>query len=241
MKKKQFPIEILNALKDFVDLKDDKFEVVDPGNYLLKIIDKDPESDFYYIAEQYQNNNNVFKLLINYKPKSRFDVTPHRTWIEAKTLEKDFYSWLNILKEYDSIPSFFDDPILKSYEEEYFAEFEIIDEDADNSPFSSKQVLLLDAHLENIEKNIDQYKTEENEERIEEIKNDVSTLRQNLTRKDKSWVVENVVKIWAKITKEGPQLMKDFLSETKKEVIKQGVKGLLKGAKSIMDNPEIFS
>ncbi|MCD8415985.1 hypothetical protein LNI89_11300 [Tenacibaculum dicentrarchi] len=241
MRKKDIPITILKALKEFVNLKGNKFEIVNPENYLLKIEDKDKESDFHFIVEKFENQNGRFNLLLNFKPKSQNEITAHRTWIETKNLESSFHNWLSLLNEYDNLPSFFDDPILKSFEDEYYSEFEIIEENADREVFNSKQILLLDEHLDYIENRIDDFKNEENKNEIIEIKNDISELRKNLSKKTKTWVIKNLSKVWAKITKEGPVLMKEFLTESKKQLIKESVKGLIESAKLIIEqNPDIL-
>ena len=59
-KKKDLPLTILKSLEEFVTLKGEKFEVVNPDNHLLKIIDIDNDSNFSFIVEKYQKQNNVF-------------------------------------------------------------------------------------------------------------------------------------------------------------------------------------
>ncbi|MCK3686412.1 hypothetical protein [Maribellus sp. YY47] len=66
--------------------------------------------------------------------------------------------------------------------------------------------------------------TEDNKERLNEIKQDIETLREKLTSKSKKWVIKNLSIIWAKITKQGTSFMKEFLNEAKKTAIKEGLK-----------------
>jgi len=136
-----------------------------------------------------------------------------------------------LLNEFDNTDSFFDDPILNSFRDQYYAEFEILEEDADIKPLNTNQILFLDSHLEDIEKKLDKYKSDKNSDDIEEIKGDIKILRENLTTKSKKWVIENLSKVWAKITKQGTTLLKEFLSESKREMIKQGVKGVIEAIK----------
>ena len=47
-KKKQVPLLVLKTLEPYLKQNGDKYESVDPGEYLLKIADKDPDSAFYF-------------------------------------------------------------------------------------------------------------------------------------------------------------------------------------------------
>ena len=66
-----------------------------------------------------------------------------------------------------------------------------------------------------------------NEKSIDDIKQDIVSLRKILTTKTKFFVVTRVSNILAKITKLGITFMKDFASEAKREIIKRSVKGLI--------------
>ena len=226
-KKKDLPLTILKSLEEFVTLKGEKFEVVNPDNHLLKVIDIDNDSSFSFVIEKYQKQNNVFQLLMSRNPRSEHDNGIYQAWIKIDQLKPQFQAWVNLLDQFQSVDSFFDDPIIDSFKEEYYAEFEIIDEDADKKPLNTKQILLLDSHLEFIEEKIDSYKNENNEETISEIKSDVIQLRGQLTSKSKKWVINRLSIIWAKLSKQGTKFIKDFVNQTKTEGIKQGAKALI--------------
>jgi hypothetical protein len=162
-------------------------------------------------------------LLIDFKPKNKSNTSNSQNWIEVKNLETYFTNWIIILEKYESISSFYDDPILKSFTEEYYAEFEIIDDDKEQ-PLKTKQILLLDEYLEFVENTITNFQNTDNESQIEEIRNDVINLRENLSSKSKAWVVKNLSKIWGKLTKQGVKFMKEFLSEGRKKLIQEGIK-----------------
>lgn len=231
--KKKIPLIVLETLEKYVELKGEQFEVVPPDKFFVKIIDKDKNSDFYYNIENYKIDKGL-KLLIDSKPISKENIDNSRTWIDSKHLNNHFNNWVSLLKRYETVNSFFDDPIVKAYADEYLSEFEIIDVDADIKPFNTTQVLMLDSHLESIEKNIDKFKTDENESQIESIKTDVQELRNNLTAKPKRWIIKNLSIIWAKITKQGTPLLKEFLSEVKKTIIKEGVKFMIEQSTNII-------
>ncbi len=147
-----------------------------------------------------------------------------RTWIYLSGLNSVFLKWLDLLIAYDQVKTVYDDPILIAYENEFKEEFKILDEDADVNPFNTKQLLWLDDYLENIENKIDEHKTEKNSTQIDEIKIAVVELREEMASKSKNWVIRKFAKIYAKITKQGPKLVKAFFLESGKELLKQTIK-----------------
>lgn len=227
-KKKDLPLVILKSLQPFVNLRGEKFEILDPKDNLLKVVDQEPESIFHFTIEEYRKaQNGRFQFLMSCSPKSQDENGIYKSWLEISQLEPQFQAWIKLLDEYENVESFFDDPILESFRDEYFTEFEIIDEDADTKPLNTKQILLLDSHLEDVGERLSDYLTEKNTDQISEIQEDILELRENLTNKSKKWIIENLTIIWAKIAKQGTKFIKEFLSESKKEVIKHGVKGLI--------------
>lgn len=227
-KKKDLPLVILKALEPYVDLKGDKFEIIEPKENLLKVIDKDIDSDFHFTIEKYQQTKNLgFQFLMTRSPKNATDNGLYQAWVDISGLGGQFDAWLKLLNDYESVNSFFDDPIAKSFSDEFFAEFEIIDEDADINPLNTKQILSLDSYLASVETKLAEFTTDENSQDIQEIKEEILQLKDNLTKKSKKWVVSKLSNIWAKIAKQGTKFIKEFLSESKKEFIKQGVKGVI--------------
>lgn len=228
-KKKELPLVVLKALEPFVNLKNEMFEVVDPKENLLKVIDKDQDSQFHFTIEKYQRNNNTnkFQFLMTRMPKNINDNGVIQSWLDIDVLTSQFDSWISLLEQYESTNSFFDDPITRTFREEFYAEFELIDEDAEIKPLNTKQILLLDNYLESIDEKLLEFKTEQNSKSIEEIKEDIYSLRENLTSKSKKWILIKLTSIWAKIAKQGTKFIKEFLSESNKELIKQGVKGMI--------------
>jgi len=227
-KKKEIPLAILKALEVFVNLKGEKFDVVDPKSHLLKAIDKDSESDFHFIILEYKKaTNGVFQFYMQRSPKNQNEPGIYQTWVDVSSLQSQFNTWIDLLNEYETTNSFYDDPILNSFNDEFFAEFEIIDEDAQIKPLNTRQILLLDEYLESVESKIEEFKTDKNSKEIEDIKSEIIYLKDNLTTKPKVWVIKKLTRIWAKMAKQGVTFIKEFLSESKKEAIKQGVKLLV--------------
>lgn len=227
-KKKDLPLVILKSLEPYVNLSGDKFEVIDPKDNLLTVIDKDLESDFHFTIEKYQqDNSDKFQFLMIRSPKNVNDNGVLKSWIEISGLVPHFEAWLKLLDEYDAVNSFFDDSISKSFQEEFYAEFEINEEEAETNPLTTKQILLLDEYLESVDNKLAEMTTDDNSADLQDIRTEVAILRENLTKKSKKWVVSKLTNIWGKVAKQGTKFIKEFLTESKKEIIKQGVKGII--------------
>lgn len=221
--KKNTPLQVLQTLEPYLTNNSPLCELTQPGDLLMKFKDKDDDSDFYFNILQYKTDTE-FLLLIEWKPMTSNTVSNKQMWIKASLLETYFKNWIDLLRAYENVKTIFDDPIIEAFADEYYTEFEIIDDDANEKPFKTKQILLLNEHLEDIHNRIGEFIDEENKTEIQEIINDVIELRANLSKKSKKWVIKNLSLVWAKITKQGPVFMKEFLSETSKFVIKEGVK-----------------
>ncbi|MGZ2368601.1 hypothetical protein ACXR6G_02295 [Ancylomarina sp. YFZ004] len=221
--KKKIPLAVHKALERLTKLRGEYFEVTNPDNFLLKVVDIDKDSDFYFNIEAHKLESE-YKLLIDMKPQSDFLVTNRRTWIPQNQIENHFKNWVHILKGYEVVDTFYDDPILKSFENDYYAEFELIDEEDKMRPLNPKHILSLDRHLELIENNIDNYQTEKNKIQIQEIKTEVKDIRSNLTLRSKEWIAKRLSKVWAKLTKHGTPIIKEFLTEAKRTAITEGIK-----------------
>lgn len=139
-----------------------------------------------------------------------------------------------MLSDFNETETIFDDPIWKGFQDEYYASFEIIDEDASTKPLSSKQILLLDEHLTEIENRIGEFATDSNKEAIKEIKSDINELKSDLTKKPKKWGIQKLSIVWGKITKQETKFIKEFLNEGEKEIIKQGIKLIMQGGENLL-------
>lgn len=224
--KRKIPLQVLEILEPYVSIESTSFTLVDPGDFLLKFIDSEADSDFYFTIETYKNNNGL-ELSIDWKPCNKQTIANYRLWIKAQDLNAHFTNWIKILEGYKKVKTIYDRPILEEFTNEYFTDFKILEEDADIKPLKVKQILLLDSHLNQLYKQISRYKNEENEDKIEDIKSNIEELRSNLTTRSKLWVLRKLSMVWAKITIQGPLLLKDLLSETKRTIIKEGVRYII--------------
>jgi hypothetical protein len=224
--KKKIPLLALEKIEPFLSKESNFFRLDSPGDFLIKFNDKDKDSDYYFIIEQYRVESSNLLLLINYKPRSKESVESHRTWINGVGLDQSFGDWVKLLERYDKIKTIYDDPIEKKYKDEFYAEFEIVDDDADITSFNINQQLWLDSYLEKIIYLLDSHNGTNPE--LSELKEQVFELKDNLTNLTKKKIIEKLSWIWAKARKIGLPILKEIYVQVRNEIIKQLVEGNIK-------------
>ena len=231
LKKKDIPLKVLEILEPFV-IKESKFYKIDyNSNSLLRFIDKDNNSDFYFEINKFEKD--LITLII--KPYNKGTVNGNSAIIQSKDLGAYFSNWISILENYEKIKSVYDDPIINSFEEEFFSDFEILDDDK-NKPLENNKILLLDEYLENLSNGLEKHKTEENKRRIEEIQENIILLQENLTNNTRQEIAEKISKIFAKIKKLGTKYLKEFITAGRKKLMDKGIKYIIENAPKIIDD-----
>lgn len=230
--KKNIPLRVLQLLEPYVDDEATLYERVKSENLLISFKDKDPNSDFYFNIVEYKLEEEL-KLLIDRKPQNQSSTANVRFWIKDSQLSDIFEDWTDILFAYESVNSIYDDPIIKSFSDEFFESFKIIEDDADKKPFNIKQILFLENYLNEASKIVTNQENSDNVKEIEEINESIKHLSSNLSSKPKNWVVRQLSIIWAKSAKLSISTFKELLKELKKKAIKYGVEFIVENGKDI--------
>lgn len=226
MKKKDIPINIHKIIEPNLMKFGKVFDIErvkqtnSYNDHLIKIIDVDTDSNFYFKIVSFNSQSG---FTIERKPSSLGNNGEVTNLISENNASKYFNEWISLLETYDSTPTVFDDPILKRFEEEYFAEFELLDDNKDK-PLDNRNILLLDEYLKNLIDNLEIRKSEENKLQIEEIQSNAVLLKESLTNKTRLEIVKNLSKIFAKVKKLGTSYLKEFITEGRKQLISKSVK-----------------
>jgi hypothetical protein len=239
--KKKIAIAVWQEIQPLIDEHRQLFKPLRTDKFAFHLLDLDPESDFFFQCE-FQDHNGHFK--IHYKPLNKNRIQPiDESGIELKTFVNRMTLWADVLKTYSETPTFYDDPILQQYEDEFFKDLEIDEPDADEKPFDFTRQLYLDKYISNIKGLLDKYKetaTDEQIIEIESIESDCDNLRQKITIISKNGAVKYLAKIWAKSRKYSLELIKDMLKEFKKEAVSWIAKKLLENPEGIFDKIKGF-
>lgn len=180
------------------------------GSYLLVVNEIDKVSNFYFKIKSAEILQGQIHYNIEYLPMNEMDISIFNGKINFDPLKHCFESWLNILYKYKKIEEKFNDPIVQFYYrevEEELNNFDIIDDDKNDVPFSSKQqekiIHLLDIIIEKA--------SEINTEITEEIIQDSNNLKETISSEVKAKSFEKFKIILAKVKKWSFNIAKEIM------------------------------
>lgn len=224
-KKEQTPLVVHKAIEPYLDKKDGLFKRVNSEKDLIRFEGSAVDSNFFFHIKSHRNQNNQNQILLEYQPFSPESVASKTVLVksELKNLDTHFQVWFKLLEEFKKTKTVFDDPIETGFQEDYYSYFEII-EDEKNKPLESASILPIYEHFEGIRLKLDEYKTEENSSKIEEIQEEINQLNKNLTVSGRQEIANRICKVWAKLTKLGVKYIKEFVEVSRKYIMKEAAK-----------------
>nr|WP_319510356.1 hypothetical protein [uncultured Draconibacterium sp.] len=92
-KKKEIPLEVLQALSQFFEKKENHYKLVDPKKSILKVIDTDIDSNFYFEIENTSDRNGKNTVQVTYKPKDSLSTVTYSRTVNVSELGKFFDAW----------------------------------------------------------------------------------------------------------------------------------------------------
>ncbi len=237
MNKKDTPLKLLKCIVDVKDffrgkLVENSFiQLYRENSDSLYIIDNEANSKFFFQVDNPQLINGNAMFDVEFAPQNNVSIAPYKSQVSADGVKGNFNAWLNYISEYNSISLLPEDEILKTYEDEFMADFEIIDNNAEHEPFSLEQQLLLDKYLEFLETTLEDHHSEEG---IAIILDETRSLRKLNTRLTKKAFIRSLSKILSKMRRYGLPLIKEVYSEVKKELIKRAIAGSFDGIEHLL-------
>jgi hypothetical protein len=202
------------------------------GEFLIRYIDSDSNSGFFFEITSFNvDTNNAITFSLNRAPQSRFNIAPAKVNLSSQVIDQHFSLWVEELTTFSKRKGVFEeDTILKQYAEEFFTTYELVDEDADTKSYGYEAQLKIDKFLEALNEKLTETKTEENKIEIEEIQQEVQTLKSKQTSLTKRVVFTKIANITAKCRKCGFEFGKWVLETFIKACAEATVKTITKGA-----------
>ena len=236
--KRKLSIELHKVLEPVLKEYLGSYKLKSQNTHLLHLIDSDTESDFFFLISKETTSAGNVMVEFGCKPLSSSKIGEGYKSTTLQHIAAALKVWFENIKYYQQ-PSLLDDPILAGYEEEFFQDFKIMDEDADVKPFSYDQQLSITRFLDAVTNTIDQIKDGKNDSLVDEIKQETDELKNNITTQTKNDFIKDLGKIIAKARKGGLKISNFMLNEFAKEVIKEGAKTLFNyAAKHAASMPE---
>ncbi len=172
---------------------------------------------FEFIITNPRLENRTVNYTCKLQPANELSFETQISHGDAKSIPIVFQRWIQIMRELDKYRTLLSEPFLKEYTDEFFTEFEFVDEDDDADPYETKKQIALYNAIVDLELRL---KNQEQTEIVEEILKETSELKDNIQNISKGATKKRVAKIFAKIKKGGIKLFKDVVEVGYKEIIK---------------------
>lgn len=212
--KKDIPLNVLNIIQPYMKRKSEHYVLVDPQSSMLLFKDQDERSRFFFEIKSFSYPQNILHLAIEYSPRTADSIEPLTRNIRSSDLDKFFSQWVKFLTQYSEV-SIYDDPILKQYQEEFFQEFQILDEDANTSSFDLQTQFWLDEYCDTMSLKLGELETVDNKKEITKIQEDIKELKDKQSSLTKNEVISRLSLIWAKSRKLGLNFLNEIYTKVK--------------------------
>ncbi|MDY0905530.1 hypothetical protein [Pedobacter sp. CFBP9032] len=184
------------------------------------------ETSFYFdvLEPTYKSDYITFRVMI--KPTNEIDHNASTFHLNSTDLIEKFEQWIELMKDYDSFSFSDDEVITKQYEEEFYADFEILDDDADEKAFEPEKQILLYKWLTALEQDL---KSSEMIDQATPLIEETAQLREDIQNLTKKQFIRRFAILMSKVKKSGLKLLFEVLDIAKKEAMKKALYGGLKG------------
>lgn len=226
--KKKIPLAILEALQPIVNSNLSLIQIVKDSNSMFHLIDKDENSDFYFKVSKQEVRSGHLNYSIEYKPKSKDQINANSTWVTSDGVLQVIKMWLELLMSYNKIHTIYDDPILKSNQERFEKQFEILDDDSKTTSFDLNQQIFLDDYLNTAKSKLLTLQEGRNENQVKELEELIivaSEIQNDLTKQTKSQIIKRLSRFWGKAQMLGLDVIKEIFVSVTAEIAKRLITG----------------
>ena len=145
--KKKIPLSLLEVFQPLIDKNKELVQQIKNDAVIFHLVDKDKDSDFFYQIVRQENSNGALGYIVSYQPRNKHLTIKNDSWLKLEEITPSFEKWISIVESYDKIHTMHDDPILKSNQERFEKQFDIVDEDAGYASFDLNQQIYLNDYL----------------------------------------------------------------------------------------------
>jgi hypothetical protein len=214
---------LFKRIRTFVEVNNDILELTKNEPFEIVIEDKSKYSDFKFsVSNPTQNSSNKIIFEAEFNPTSSISLASRKVPTEENSIVTLLEQWTNLIKAYNKTELSAEESILKEYEQEFYANFEILDEDADTKPYELEKQVIIHNYFVNVIHILKQNEKENADliKEAEEIKEEIPSMTKRTT-------VKRISGFFAKVRKKSLPLLKEVLELGRKEVFKRGIKFLL--------------
>lgn len=194
---------------------------------LFHIHDIEDETFLFKIYNPVLNNEHKIVYPVKYFPKNEQALKTASPQLNSTQVIGHLTNWLGLIKAYNQIQLSEDEVLINQYEEEFYDEFELLDDDANVKAFNPQQQEVIYNWLLAFEQDI---LNKAGDDVSKPLLIEVNNLRDDIQNLTKQQFVKRLSTLMAHIKKMGLKLLFDVFDVAKKEVIKtvlkSGVQGL---------------
>lgn len=229
----EYPIKVVQLIQKYERDHDSVITAVEDANSLLTFVPiSNRHPNFYFQIVRHRLSNSELVYDIKFRPKSDKDMSPVDAPCSVSSLEQYYKNWLGLIKTYISLD---DGDDLKQSQQEFFDEYEMVEEDGAKY-FIFIQQKFIDKYLGYAINQLEDVRDDNNSELIDDIIKDVQDLKNKQTTLSKKKVVEGLAKIWAKAKRGGLKMLDTIYNEATKEVLKRGIKYVIDNRATLADD-----
>lgn len=218
--KSKLSLTLLTSISSIIKSNTSKYSIETNKDILFVLKDKNPNYDFFFRAEKEEvGDRETIVLTFTCKPFSTIYKEAKSTRLNIADFVKKLIEWTDTIEKYKT-EKLFDDPIEKEYQEEFYKDFKIVDDDAKTNRFNFPQQVLLLEYVENLEHYITEQDTELTVQDKEELIQETNCLKQEIATESKDDYIKKQSGVWAKIRKKSIKACEFALKEFAKVVIK---------------------
>lgn len=190
---------LLQQIRKTISSNLDYLSEVREKDCLIRIEDKDFNSSFFFSIQKTEvtpNGGILFRFMK--KPRSAMDLSEYSHSGNSGALITQFNNWVGIIKGYEKIAPTYDDIFEKKYQEYFFQELELVDNDANENPFNPQQQLYINEYVKLIQSALE---TNKDNYEVQELIEEAEVIRERLPSSTKNQVVKSISKLLAKVQK----------------------------------------
>lgn len=214
---------LFKRIRTFVEVNNDILELTKNEPFELEIEDKSKYSDFKFsVSNPTQNSSNKIIFEAEFNPTNSTSLASRKVPTEENSIVTLLEQWTNLIKAYNKTELSAEESILNEYEQEFYANFEILDEDADTKPFELEKQVIIHNYFVNVIHILKQ-----NEEENADLIKEAEEIKEEIPSMTKRTTLKRISGFFAKVRKKSLPLLKEVLELGRKEVFKRGIKFLL--------------
>ncbi|GEM_PF-6559260 len=236
MNKKQLPLIQIKSIKKVKDALREKateygeIKLMREDGSTMEFHDSDISSNFFFEIRGQRISTGKVIYTLDFAPASDLVITSKVIQAGEDSVIIYFNQWIDRIIMYNTTNLTPEDDILISYEEEFYDQFELVEDGTEEQPYTLDVQIKIDSLLEGFETRLIELS---NQHDVEDIIDETKSLRSTLTTETKRSTVKKISRILSKIRRMGLDVLIQFYDVGKKEVIKSVLHGTWENLKNI--------